>query len=333
MPRPLQVMMSFTRPTETSSPYVQLLIRALEEEGVEVHYLSWPALVTGRVRLLHIHWPETMLKRRTAIGRVANRAFMATLLMWARSGRTQVVRTVHNSVPHESPGRADRWLLGRLDAATHARIYLTAPATEAVGDSVVLPHAELGSWYVAQAAEPVPTPSAKGPDVLFFGLVRPYKGIEHLVRLADDAPDLTVRIIGAPADSALAELVDGAVSSHTNLSSELRHVPDPQLVAEIIRARLVVLPYEKFENSGAAALAMDLGVPVLVPACGPTRELQALFGPEWVHLYEPPLRADEVRRTIRGLVEAGSAQRPIVEVREWPHQAKVHIELYESVLG
>jgi len=331
MREPLAVMMSFTRPTETSSPYVQLLIAALEKQGVVVEYLSWGKLLCGRKNVLHVHWPETMLQRRTVLGRLANQVFMTILLLRARLGLTRIVRTVHNSAPHERPSGVDRRLLNGVDASSAARIYLSSPEGGIRGElSIVLPHAELGSWY-ARTQPATDRSDATSPDLLFFGLIRPYKGIEQLLRLAAEAPDVQVRVIGAPADAELASRIAAIGSSLPNVTTDLRHVPDAVLPDEIRSARLVVLPYERFENSGAAALAIDLGVPVLVPSCKPTTELREVFGAEWVHLYGPELTPAEVALALQRVADRRSTGRPIIAEREWGYQAARHASLYRAV--
>lgn len=317
-------MMSFTSPSSTANPYVHLLVAALTGAGQQIEFLNWWRLLTGRVRTVHVHWPETMLQRNSRLGRTANRVLFAGLLVRSFLGLTRVVRTLHNLRPHEKArSKVDQLLLEMLDRATHVWICLN-PLSECPSQApaLLIPHGELASWYEGVDREP----TSQQFDVLSFGLIRPYKGTESLLAASRNLPTLTFMVAGRPTSPELKSRLIATRDVQPNVHLDLRHVPDSSLRSYIEGARLVVLPYARFENSGAALLALDLGTPILVPE-GPTASLlQSDFGEDWVQLFAPPLTADAIRHALTAT--AARAFRPIAPERTWAEQATAHIRAY-----
>jgi D-inositol-3-phosphate glycosyltransferase len=111
-----------------------------------------------------------------------------------------------------------------------------------------------------------------GPVVLFFGLVRAYKGLDVLlqsVALARAQVPLTLVVAGefyqdrAPYDALVAALGLGdAVRIHD------RYVPNEDVEAYFRAADLVVLPYTSATQSGIAQIALSFERPVVVTRVG-----------------------------------------------------------------
>ncbi|MEV4687290.1 hypothetical protein [Microbacterium sp. LWH3-1.2] len=324
------VMMSFTPPTAASNPYVHLLVASLNDAGVKVEFFSWRRLLRGSVRLLHVHWPETMLQRRTRIGRVVSRVLFLLLLVRVKLRWTAVVRTVHNRAPHEGAAGMDAWLLRQLDVVTTLWINLNPDVFAPNGrPAVVIPHGELGSWYEKHE---LGTGTVPPVDLLYFGLVRPYKGVDRLASIVAEQEAFSLRIAGRPLDEDLRLVLESVSAASKNIQLDLRHIPDDELIAYIRASRLIVLPYTKFENSGSANLALDLGTPVLVRESPSSRELQQLFGTGLVHLFSGDLSAGDLAAALQIRSDALPGSRPIVPHREWNNQAALHKAAYGDAL-
>ena len=80
---------------------------------------------------------------------------------------------------------------------------------------------------------------------------------------------------------------------------DLAFQSDAAIASWLRAADLVVLPYRAIQNSGSAMLALSADRPVVVPALGAMRELQAAVGEDWVRCYEGDFDADELERSIR----------------------------------
>jgi glycosyltransferase involved in cell wall biosynthesis len=106
------------------------------------------------------------------------------------------------------------------------------------------------------------------PAVLFFGLLRPYKGLDVLLdawRQLD--VDAELWIVGRPRMD-IAPLVD---SAPRGVRWVPRYVSDYELAACFCAAQVVVLPYvetERLDFSGVLATALAFGSPSVVSDVG-----------------------------------------------------------------
>ncbi len=236
----------------------------------------------------------------------------------------RVVLLCHNVAPHERrPGdiALTRAVLRRSDAAlTHTERLARAATDLAPGTPVRVaampPHlpATAKARPAARSAPPAP-PAPPAPEassgeprrLLFFGIVRPYKGLDVLLRAMARAPGTLCLTVagefwgGTGATEALVrELgLDGRV--------ELRpgYVPADEIGALLGRADALVLPYRSATSSQNAWLAFAHGLPVIATRTGTFAE-QVTDGVDGL-LCEPSDAADLARALTR-LCEPGVAE-------------------------
>ena len=113
------------------------------------------------------------------------------------------------------------------------------------------------------------------PVVLFFGLLRPYKGIDVLLRAWRGITGAELWVVGRPR-MALAPL---QTLAGPGVRFVARFVSNAELRAFFARADLVVLPYsrtDRFDQSGVLATAMAFAKPIVVSDIGGFGELAAL---------------------------------------------------------
>lgn len=323
--RRVRVLESFRTPRATTNPYLVLLLRSLGDEA-DVATFSWRTALLGRYDVLHLHWPEVLVERRTTSRSLVSALLLGAVLVRCRLTGRAVVRTAHNVRPHESPARSSAAVLRLCDRWTTAWIRLndTTP-TPAGALAVTIPHGHYRDWYRARGVDPEPG------RLLTFGLLRPYKGVEDLLAAfaAVEDPALVLRLAGRPTDPGIAEAVHAAAAADPRVSARLDHVPDDDLVDEVERAALVVLPYRDLHNSGALLLALSLDRPVLVPRNAVTDALAAEVGEAWVQRYDGALGPGHLaaaQDAVRGL-----AGRPDLSGREWPEIGRRHADLFHAV--
>jgi glycosyltransferase involved in cell wall biosynthesis len=163
------------------------------------------------------------------------------------------------------------------DAATATAMY--APGTPAGVASDAAPQAALESVELP----PELAGTGPGPVALFFGLLRPYKGLDELLEawggLAGRLPSGSeLWIVGMPRME-LEPLREAARLAAREAARAVRvvgrYVSDHELHALMRRADLVVLPYREIEQSGVVFTALGAGVPLLLSDVGGFPEIAA----------------------------------------------------------
>jgi beta-1,4-mannosyltransferase len=325
----LIVLQSVRKPSSRTNPYIVQLVDSLSEH-VDVRYFDWRFGLLGHYDVFQLHWPEVMLRRD---GRPQRWAAMARffLLMLRLTGqrRITVVRTLHNVGVHESGGRVERLLLAWCDRRTDGWIALNEQtrAPRGAATTVIL-HGDYTTWF-----KPYPLPSRRPGRILYFGLIRPYKGVDSLLAAfaATDDPQTRLRIVGKPVNTELTELVEKASTDDDRVSARLDYVDDETLADEVGQADLVVLPYQDMHNSGALLLALSLGRPVLVPQAPVTVALAEEVGPGWVQTYTGTLTATTLTEALKRVGEATAG--PDLSRRGWGLIAAQHVAVYRKFTG
>jgi len=321
------------------NPFVSLLVAAVEPD-VDVRMFSWRAALLGRYDVFHVQWPESLVGWR-ASARAAARCLACVALAgrW-RLTRTVVVRTVHNLAPHE----AQRWYqraAGRLLArAEAARIYLTASSLATADDphGHVIKHGRYRQWFDALEVPVPPRDDPEGPDgptVLFFGMLRPYKGVEELLAAFGHLErPARLRVLGRPHTAQYQTQIQTLAAADQRTELDLRHVPDEELWAALHRATLVVLPFREITNSGSLILALDAGVPVLVSSSPTTKELAEEVGDQWLRTYDGTLSAKVLDEALTwAATRPGPAAGPDLSSRDQRSVGREYVALYRTLLA
>ena len=218
----------------------------------------------------------------------------------------------HNVLPHEPrPGdRAlTRALLRRADfAVTHSREQEALARTLGTRDvryAVLPPHGP-------GAAAPR-TMNAGGAGLLFFGFIRPYKGVDVLLRAVAAVPGVRLVIAGESWEgedrlrSLVAEL---AVTDRVDL--RLRYLDNDELEPLLHDADALVLPYASGTGTQQVRVAQIRGLPVIATRTGtlPDQVTDGVDG----FLVEPN-DAEQLAAAIRRLYEPGRLEQLRAGVR------------------
>jgi len=117
--------------------------------------------------------------------------------------------------------------------------------------------------------------------ILFFGAIRPYKGLEHLVsaflRIAPKCKGYRLIIAGAPPSDAepyLREILETIrnSASREQVIQRIEYVPDSETELYFKAADVLVLPYTEVSQSGVLFLAYSFGLPVIATDVGSFRD-------------------------------------------------------------
>jgi glycosyltransferase involved in cell wall biosynthesis len=137
------------------------------------------------------------------------------------------------------------------------------------GKITVIPHGNYMFFNGAQDPEPAPA----SPAILFFGYIRPYKGLSHLLNalaaVKARLPGVRLLIVGKPVEdfSSYREQID-RLGLAGNVVTELGYVPFEKVKDYFLKASIVALPYLKVYQSGVLQLAYAFSRPVIVTDTG-----------------------------------------------------------------
>ncbi|MFD2027828.1 glycosyltransferase [Promicromonospora aerolata] len=313
-----------------TTQYVDQMIGAAAPEIV-IRTFSWPRAVFGAYDVLHVHWPELLVRQRTWVGRLVDVALAYTLLLRLELTETPVVRTAHDATSHESRHRLVRSVLATLDrrAALWIRLDPTTSLPPGVR-SVTIPHGHYRSVF-----PPDPGSRAEPGRLVLFGQIRRNAGIERLLDVfrAVNDPVMRLTVVGTSLDPTLADRVGAVAAADYRIEARLGPVPDDVLAGEVRRAELVVLPSLETHGSGAALLALSLDRPVLVPRSAATDALAREVGEGWVIMFDRVLQpADLLRAVAVARMTRERGRRPHLGARDWEQVGRRHAEAYRKVV-
>jgi glycosyltransferase involved in cell wall biosynthesis len=257
-------------------------------------------------------------------------------LDWGLLGRGGVqVLTAHDILPRVArpfQRAGQRRLYSRMDAIVvhteHGRRRLVQEARVDPARVHVIPHGAFTHPGEVTPARPPELASGGGrPAVLFFGLLKPYKGLDVLYdawRIADPPAELWV--VGAPR----MELPDPP----PGVTVVPRFVSDAEAAWCLREAALTVLPYREIEMSGVLFNALGLGRPLLLSDVGGFPEVDAAAH---VAAGDPHALAAELQRLLadpRALdALAAASTRAAATTYAWDAIAAQHVSLYERLLA
>ncbi len=297
-------------PSAYTPPYDHALCSALGAAGAEVSlYTSRFAygpvpLPSGYRRIEHFYRAGVLVPGGTAAAQHTRRALklaqhVPDMLRYRRAARTAdvvhfqwlpvqqfdarllprsrpLVLTAHDVLPREPrPGQreAQRLLYERFDAivahSAHGRSRLIDELGVQAELVHVIPHGAFA--HLAEAPQSPPPFVTDKQVVLFFGLLRPYKGIDVLLEAWREVDDAELWIAGMPR----MDISTLRASAPPNVRFVPRFITDEQLPPYFRRADLVVLPYREIEQSGVLFTALAFGKPLLLSDVGGFGEIAA----------------------------------------------------------
>jgi glycosyltransferase involved in cell wall biosynthesis len=303
-----------------------------------------PGSAARRAAKLLQHGPDMLRYRRAAVrADVVHFQWLPVQPLDARllPHRRPLVVTAHDVLPREPrPGQraAQRRIYERADAVVvhshHGRERLVVDLELDPEQVVVIPHGAFD--HLATLADEAPLApelaGVRGPVVLFFGLLRPYKGVDVLLEAWKGIGGAELWVVGMP------RMPLGGLRSRATPSVRFvpRYVPDAELAAYFRRADLVVLPYREIDQSGVLATALAFGKPLLLTNVGGFPEVAARGAAELVepgdraalHIALKRLLDDPARRAALGAAAAEAAR----ATYSWDAIARDHLALYERLL-
>jgi len=200
-------------------------------------------------------------------------AYAAVAFQLRRS--TRIAYLVHNILPHENRVW-DRWL-ARL-ALTQGHCFIVQAPREEARLLDLIPGARVGRCshpvYGPFSETPIPKLVARErlglpqamPVLLFFGIVRPYKGLQHLIEaLGQSDPALHLVVAGEFwEDVATYREHIHLLGLKERVTLIDHYIPNEEAHVLFSAADALVAPYIGGTQSGAVQLALGYGLPAIV---------------------------------------------------------------------
>ena len=202
-----------------------------------------------------------------------------------RNTETKIMFICHNVVPHEGGGVIDRRLA--LTVLRLGDALLVHSEQDRYRLLALLPNARVIKAQIPSYSELVRHDDSSrvaalrrdlgiaehAPVLLFFGFVRPYKGLEYLIqamaRVRERLPDAHLLVVGefwiSPEFYQRYASEFGVAQAMTVVN---RYVPNEDLQPYFDLADVVVLPYVSATQSAVVQLAFGFGKPVITTRVG-----------------------------------------------------------------
>lgn len=196
---------------------------------------------------------------------------------YGRLGLRLLLRLCQGCVLHSE---ADRRMLKSAGIRLDVPVSVTphGPYDQYREMALTRPAADAATAVVRQAPRPAVL------NLLFFGVIRPYKGLEDLLAVfnglsREEVAGFWLTVVGETWDgcAGAARLIE--TSPHRDRITFVNdYVPDEVAAAAFGHADVVVLPYHRSSSSGPLHVAMTWGLPVVVTNVGGLREAARDYG-------------------------------------------------------
>lgn len=269
------------------------------------------------------------------------------LLLKRLKGRVALVHTVHNADAYHDDGgiqgRGYRALLDLFDAlivhgeTTRAALVAQGVAAERIHVTAHPPMRLMPATLRDMAAVPAPAV----PRLLFFGTIRPYKGVDLLVQacllLWRAGHVFELALAGKPfMDVAPIIARIGEEGFGDRLVTDLAFLSESRLDAHIARADTLVFPYRTIDSSGAFLSALHHGKAMVTSDAGMFAAL-----PDGVASRFPAGNAPALAQALLPLIESAAIRRDLgdraraygEEMGSWTDMALATIAIYKQAIA
>lgn len=345
---------------KASNPYQGLLYGPMKDQ-VQVTYnkqekwlfCTYPFMLFGQrmrgTRLIHLHWlywlnvpfPNKHLQQ------LLTGLNIHVFLFLTKVSGYKIVWTVHNVLPHEAQTKNDKAIAQKISRlASHKIVHSTYALHQMqdlgmdTGRTTVIPHGNYIGVYpnniTWQQARKKLNIAKDEFAILFFGLIRPYKGVEDLLKAFKPlGGKYKARLIiaGSCSDIGLKQQIIRAQKTG-NIDFFEGYIPDSEVATYFKSTDIVCLPFKAITTSGSALLTMSFGKPLIAPYSGALTDLPKNVG----YLYDPE-KQNALSQTLSkamnnstNLSRLGSNASAYAEKISWEKIANDTLSVYKEVV-
>lgn len=279
----------------SDNKYLDCLWHSLKPLGVDVSAFNIyqpfkqfkASLPPGNV--FHLQWIDILCQYDSSKPIMSLRSILSNLrkLIYLKAQGFRIVWTVHNSLGHDCQYPiverifrllvahicSDIIVMSEFSRLEVKRIYKRSKRVH------MIPHGNYIDVYpnfISTADSRIKLGLEPHLKVfLFFGAIKPYKGISTLINAFGQVNDSDVRLLiaGSPKAANLVAEIELAAQNDPRILARLEFIPDEDIQLYMNASDWVVLPFQRILNSGSVLLALSFGRPVIVPRLGSIPEI------------------------------------------------------------
>lgn len=350
----------FFTPFYSENPYQRNLSDALTEKGVEVIHIQYvanrffpilhQARSSGKPDVVHLHWTDRFILGKGMVLSILKFVHFFFELLILRIIGVRLIWTLHNIFNHEKRYPAlekffhhvcCRFLYDKI-------IVMSAFSVNAAFQSyqlpenlrnkfIIIPHGH----YIHNYLNTISKVDARNKlgiaedkfAFLYFGQIRSYKGIFHLIEAFNNLsnPNAVLLIVGKPQKKILGYEIENTCRVYEQIKTFIRFVPDDEIQTFMNASDVVVFPFLDILNSGSVILAMSFGKAVICPKMGSIPEIINHGGGLLYNPIDPSGLSNTIVQALSSdLISMGLNNFNQVKSFDWKRIAESTCEVYQS---
>jgi len=226
-------------------------------------------------RILHFHWPFPFrFSDRNNVTMALSEFYLNLFLFSLKIIGFKLIWTVHDLLPHEKTFRDDEAISHKLTTIASELIVLNSDTKETLVTSYKISAEKISliplGNYIGYYPNSLKKIKRTGTYFLFFGQVKPYKGIEELISTFKllSKSDIDLKILGKCIDKKYFKTLTDLVGNNDKIHIENKFTPN-NLIGDVFSlADVLVLPFREITNSSSAILAFSMKTPIIAPLIG-----------------------------------------------------------------
>ena len=258
---------------QTHNPYLENFMDCLEDNFMFVNR-NYPSKIgifdiyryIFNLQYIFFHWPEDMVERKFGFLQAAG---FFLLILLCRIKKIRMVYVVHNKLSHARKNLTLKSMIAK-SLAKHSKTITHSREGVAFVENISGKKAD--TFYFPHPVEPVSyIETFKDIDILIWGNIAPYKGIDEFLKMHHHAlarKKWKITIAGRVSSNTYLAEMQALLTEDMEIINAF--LDEKQLSQLINRSKIVLFPYhpDSVLSSGAFAKTLAYPVHILGPDCG-----------------------------------------------------------------
>jgi len=279
--------------------YFIMLDKILKNLGVKLYYpekidLFFPIfrnLVKYNCKILHIHWLYNAGFYLKNVFQLIFKLliFIVEIILVKYLLKVKIIWTVHNLYAHDSKFPSIErigkiWFSKQADKITcHCNSALNKIVKNFKVDVKkiqVIPHGHYLNCYkntiTKYEAKKILNLDEKELIFLYFGRIKPYKGIDYLINSFNSLnlnSDAKLLVVGKVFNKEIGKFLIKSSQENKNIILYLKRIEDDDIQVYMNASDVVIIPYRQILTSGLILLAMTFAKPIIAPKIGCIKDI------------------------------------------------------------